>query len=364
MDLVKRALWASFVKARMLSRIAAPWGVRQIQDISCPDVLVIGPATMSIPPNGWGAVETVIDEQIRVLSSLGLRVSLLNSVFLGDWLMSFSRRPKVAICHYDRWATAFMLFCRLFGVKPVATTHFAFASNPKMWPKQYRKNLSLLAKNSNPFICLSQDIRQTLENEFGQAVLTTFPNRMLSSPNPRARSDGGRVACIGKVEPRKSQVFLAGILDEEFLESIDFVGPISDPSFTQLPANKRKAFKGEWSRGELWKRLADYRFVMLPSMAEADALVLHEALLAGCEVITTVTALGSQDKNLPYVHIIDLKSPGLSEQLNTVMKSTPFPSKEIRRSAKEISLWTQESSLSFASIVFSNHLGSRFFGDT
>ena len=352
----RQKLWAAWSIAKLLLRVIAPIGFRQAVRVKSPDILFVGPAAMSIPPKGWGAVETVINDQIMHLEQAGLRVALLNSTFFLDWLLLFGSRPKVAYCHYDRWAYPFLLLCKLYGVKSVSTSHYAYASQIAKWNKAFGRNISILSQKSALFVCLSPQISRTLRKKFPSSNFVTLPNRMATSPMPRETKTldlPSRIVVLGKVEPRKSQIMLAHLLDEDFLNHVDFVGPVVDSNFVHLPESKKRAFLGEWTREEVWRNLRNYRFVMLPSEAEADALVLHEALLAGCEVITTPSAIGSQDRLLPHVHVVDLESPTIDEKLRDIIKLNPADPESIRALAQESSLWDEGAAMAFAVAIFS-----------
>lgn len=348
---VKKKIWAVWTLAKLVLEVITPLGFRQTIRVKSPDILFVGPAAMTIPAKGWGAVETVIHDQMEYLEQVGMRVSLLNSTYFLDWLFLFGSKPKVAYCHYDAWALPFLLLCKLYGIRSVSTTHYAYASQTPKWSKVFSRNISLLARHSVLFICLTDQIKETLQERFPGSNLVTIPNRMASVPTPRHTTgpvSTHRVLVLGKVEPRKSQVSLARILDEEFIENVDFVGPIVDSNFDNLPDSKKKAFLGEWTREEVWRRLKNYRFVMLASEAEADALVLHEAQLAGCEVITTPSAIGSQNSRLSHVHLIDRGTPDLGRKLRSIVDLPAVDPQRIRALAIGNSLWTEKAAIELA----------------
>jgi glycosyltransferase involved in cell wall biosynthesis len=83
------------------------------------------------------------------------------------------------------------------------------------------------------------------------------------------------------------------------------VGPFADQRLSQLSSKQRKRFLGPWSREKVNNELSKYKVLVLLSDGEADALVLYEAQAAGCSIVISSKAAGSQNLDLPWVYIVD-----------------------------------------------------------
>lgn len=278
-------------------------GLRQVeidQNQEGVRVLIVGPGEKHIPVSGWGAVELVIANQIRDLRSNGLRVDLVNSWNMIDWLRCFARKPQVVICHYDVFALRARLFCKWFGAKCVTLTHYAYAQQPSRWDPQfgrYAKNIS----KSDAFVALNAQIADVFSTLYPRLRVVVIPNGV--DVNRIATSGEHRGAiCLGKVEPRKRQVALASQLTGD--ENIRFVGHVVDPSFDTLSSKQKSLFIGPWSRAEVESQLANFATLFLLGDGEADALVLYEAQAAGLEILTNEVSIGAQNQDLSWVRVI------------------------------------------------------------
>ena len=144
------------------------------------------------------------------------------------------------------------------------------------------------------------------------------------------------VIYLGKVEPRKKQIDVVNVLSSKV--NIEFVGPIVDPRFVELDDVKKLKFKGPWSRGEVLERLARYKVLVLFSDGEADALVLHEAQAAGCSIVVSSNALGSQDGGLDWVYVVD-ELDRLEEVILKALLENSLYSEKIRNYAEQNLTW-------------------------
>ena len=158
-------------------------------------------------------------------------------------------------------------------------------------------------QSSDVFIALSPSIADVVGPQLPATILT-LPNA--SSFKPRIELNPTRgLLVLGKVTPRKQQFELSGLV--LLGTDITFVGPINDQRVIESVANepraaRSKAFVGEWTRSELAEKISSFKVLLLPSKAEADALVLYEAQLAGLSIVCTRHALGAQDAELPWIY--------------------------------------------------------------
>lgn len=281
---------------------------QQVERFECPqrsaaNVLVIGPAEMPIPAAGWGAVETVISEQIPALVDRGFKVTLLNSRRRRLWLEAFEG-ADIVLCHYDAFAARAIREARARHIPCVVVTHYGYAAFPEKWePGYYELFQSMLP--ADRVACLSPGIQEVFSSMgFGPRAKLT-PNGSNLAPTLSDHSRGPLI--LGKIEPRKGQYEVAAAANAAG-EPLTLVGPMHDGRVRELLHNAPKStvrWLGAWSRDELSLRLSDFSSLILPSRGEADALVLYEAQLAGLAVVVSSFGVGAQDVSLPWVHVVD-----------------------------------------------------------
>jgi glycosyltransferase involved in cell wall biosynthesis len=172
----------------------------------------------------------------------------------------------------------------------------------------------------------------------------TIPNGVEVLDFQNGKHERGLV-CLGKVEPRKRQVELVESLPDDF--DVTFVGQIVDQRIGRLSESQRSKFIGPWSRDLVLENLSSYKGLVLLSEAEADALVLYEAQASGLQIFACDLALGAQNRDLPWVHEVELTDPNLASNLNEAISRT-FTNDEIRdyalknySSEKSSALWLE-----------------------
>ena len=311
---------------RRCARLARRFGVTVVEDVglkgcqqfvgyevtagaSSPpagDLLFIGPSIITIPPSGWGAVETVLHEQIRHLSGTW-NCTLLNarSVFL--WIRAFRRKPDAIFVHYETFLRRAVLFKRIFSRDSFIfwTSHYGYLGHPDLWEIDFKRTfirLSRLSRQIDYFVALSPQIKSAVGGVLECRILQ-IPNGSNFSPATQ-RHPSGEVAVVGKVEIRKRQFEIAQL---DFDSAVNFYGAIHDSRISQEFLKKLTqphVFHGEVDRKRLAISLPSNSVLLHLSLAEADALVLYEAQLAGLAVVVTESSLGSQDRTLPWVYVM------------------------------------------------------------
>ena len=305
-------------------------------------IVLIAPGEMEMPVKGWGAVELIVQRQATYMQSKGYKVIVLNSWKLTTWVRIWRQKPIFVINHYDVFAKRSLIFSRLFAVRLLATTHYAYAEQPERWDPGFASNARALVK-ADEFVALNPRIAKTFDLMFNGTRSVTIPNGV----ETEQFSDGSHArgfVCLGKVEVRKRQFELASRLSHDF--DITFVGQIEDPRIKELPLEVRQKFVGPWTREQVLQRLAEFKALILLSDAEADALVLYEAQAAGLQVIAAPNAIGAQDRNLPWVHIMDIDAPNLNLEIGARVNHPNFSSHDIR---------------SWASSHYNHHLSSELW---
>lgn len=281
-------------------RQVVPWP-RQSQDSDRPRVLIIAPGSLPVPPDGWGAIETIIGEQWEILCE-HYNVALLNSQRVVDWIRCRPWRADVVVVHQEHWLPHALALRGIFGSRIIAVSHYPYLSQPDMWPSGFGRVMNRMRK-CDAFVSLSPAITQVmLDLECGGAIVTA-PNGTSLHPREGGPASRSRAICLGAVTPRKRQVDLALALSDA---AIDFVGPIEDARLLcGTPNADDERFLGPWSREQVQEQLTAYSVLVLLSDGEADALVLYEAQMCGLDIVVSAEALGGQDPTLPWVHVVD-----------------------------------------------------------
>ena len=279
-------------------------------------VVLIAPGIMPVPSTGWGAVETVVHEQAAALAACGFEVKILNSPAAIDWLRVFVFwRPDTAVLHYDEWARRARVFASLVKSAMLACSHYAYMGQPSLWPNAYRRSFRWMAK-ADVLLVLSDQIREAVMPELSEATtVVCIPNG--SDSVFECRTPDREAVILGKVEPRKHQLEVLLNLQHSGIQ-IDCVGPNVDARFSSADHKHLVGYlRGEWTREQLCSQLGRYRVLILASEAEADALVLYEAQLAGLSLVVTRSAVGAQDCSLPWLYVLDDLEP---QELRSVVR--------------------------------------------
>lgn len=303
-------------------------------------LLIVASGEVSIPPDGWGAVETIISETIPTYLSKNFEIMVVNSKALQDLYRARSFAPSVILVHDDVATRRTRL---LFRETPIVTiTHYGFAASEDLWHPSYRKVLRKV-KRADYVICLNQRIKVQLSKYIDNSKLVISPNGSSFDAQP-VENHNSELICVGKVEARKKQFELF----ESFYGSekqIKFVGAIADERVNNVmktSAIARDSFVGAWSRVKLVEMLPKFEALILISSGEADALVLYEAQIAGLPILVTPSALGSQDPNLNWVQVIP-DNPSLKD-IEVALKKINSNHISISKYSKEHYSWEKRNS--------------------
>ena len=274
--------------------------LRQISG-SGSDLLIIAPGEMQIPNSGWGAVEYLIQKQIIEFDKQGILYTLLNSWDLRDWIKCFAKKPRYILLHYDLFSRRCYFFKKIFSPKSrvIVVSHYGYAAFRDNYDSNYSRILKWNSK-LDAVIALSRPILEEFQLLKNHAPIFLVPNGV-DAGDYKISDKKKDVIYLGKVESRKKQIDVVKVLDPEV--NIEFVGPVVDPRFEELDDALKAKFQGPWSREEVLARLPEYKVLVLFSDGEADALVLHEAQAAGCSIVVSPQALGSQDEDLAWIYV-------------------------------------------------------------
>jgi glycosyltransferase involved in cell wall biosynthesis len=141
-----------------------------------------------------------------------------------------------------------------------------------------------------------------------------------------------KVICLGKIEPRKRQAFLAKELDGKI--AIDFIGPQVDEKFVTGVTTKQI---GSWTREQVRTELTHYSSLILLSDGEAAPMVAIEALASGVSLVISQTASANINPTLPFVKIVpnNIEGTMLVKILKESIAQNAFHREAIRQYAEK-----------------------------
>jgi glycosyltransferase involved in cell wall biosynthesis len=266
-------------------------------------ICLVGPGIMPIPPNGWGAVESIIWDCATELGELDYDGVILNTPNEDDILSTIEEEKFDFIhIHYD-------VFCNLIpDIKRVSPKSIIALSSHYPYIDQYDKHrldgynkiFDWMISNSNLFynFCVSDKdlnvfkLKGVDENKLHLFKTGAQHRDIKQNLNPKFND---RSICIGKIDKRKMQFLYQSI------DTIDFVGPIGD----LYQFNTKKNYMGEWTRKEIYDKVGEYSNIILLSMGEnGTPLVIKEALMSGLGVVTSEYCAYELDTTLPFISII------------------------------------------------------------
>jgi glycosyltransferase involved in cell wall biosynthesis len=262
-------------------------------------IILIGPGVMSIPPNGWGAVESIVWDYYELLIKRNYDVFIVNNKNLND-VIHYCNNAKPDIIHImydDHIIIAPFLQC----AKIFYMSHYAYITQHDFENKQsyyfngiFKKVIE--NKSKIVFNAISNEIKQVYSKYGFDCPINIICNG--------ARADlfryveipklGYRSIYVAKIEFRKAQYKYQNIF------GIDFAGNYHDTSFDVNNSN----YLGEWTKPVLYERLTEYGNLILLSTGEADPLVVKEALIAGLGVVVSECSAANLDLTRDFITVI------------------------------------------------------------
>jgi len=303
-------------------------------------IALIGPGIMPIPPDGWGAVESLIWDYALELDELGHTGTIINTP---DWdeILSYLKEDQYdfAHLHYDVFHPIMDRIAQETDIPKLAmSSHYPYIDQPHMHRRDgYDKTFDWIIKNTKHYIfCVSKKDYETFKNagadESKLILCENGANHKSFRYNKKALKPN-KSLYLGQIHPRKNQWIYQSI------DSIDFVGPIGDRS--NFDVNKN--YLGEWSKKGVYDRITEYANMVLFSSGEnGTPLVVKEAMIAGLGVVISKCAAHDLPDDLSYVTIIP------DDKLNDIS----FVEKKIKEN-REISITMRDDIREFAVNNFS-----------
>jgi hypothetical protein len=269
-------------------------------------IALIGPGLGPIPPDNWGACESVIWNYYLELIALGHEPVIFNNNNLQQVSDSINSQEWDWIqLHYDEYAAFFL--SKLSDKKDILciTNHYGWFNKPEMWGGYY-PNLYWALGGYHNIIALSDSIRDNITNNpkgyNPKNNIATLRNGAEVSKFKFQLSPTKKAICIGKIEDsdRKQQIKLAEFCDKSNIE-MDFVGPICTNRFKVTNTSK---YLGTWNKEQLYNNLTEYSTLVLMSNGEAAPLVIPEAFAAGLNVVVSKSASANINEDCPNAIVL------------------------------------------------------------
>jgi glycosyltransferase involved in cell wall biosynthesis len=291
-------------------------------------ISIIGPGFMSIPPIGWGAIESLVWDYSENLKKNGHNVQVVNTSDNSEIInLVNSFNPDFVHLQYDDYA---YLMKYIKCKNKAITTHYAYTEQYEKHPEYYNILKSFIEGDFYIF-CLSESIANVYKS------LGINPERLKVTPNG-ARSDAfkyneicslpDKSIYLAKIDYRKRQYLFQG------LDFIDFIGNNHDSRFDSNSFN----YLGEWSKETLYNNLTNYGNLVLLSDGEADPLVTKEAMMAGLGLVISEYATANLDLNLPFISVIEESKINDIEYVSKIINSNRELSVSMRNDIRKYAL--------------------------
>jgi glycosyltransferase involved in cell wall biosynthesis len=278
---------------------------------------------MSIPPIGWGAIETVIWNYKVQLELLGQEVAVINTTNKEQAILQCKDfKPDIIHIHYDdyvSWSEDFLKITKNVYI----TSHYGYINQPNKYVPHYWKIFENFVSQDIKIIALT-DKAANIYTKHGKDKSKVFvvPNGVnvydfeykLINENDRPTS-----ICLAKITSRKRQNLLFGIDNIDFAGNVDYTIPVPP-----------KNYLGEIERPQLYKNLCLYDNLILISDGEAHPLVVGEAFAAGLGVVISEYACENLDTSLPFVTVIPESKINDKFYLENRIQNNAFISREMK----------------------------------
>ena len=262
-------------------------------------LVLVAPGYKSFPPQGWGAVESIVWDYYQNLKKRSVDVHIVNTTNPNQMVSECNAHLAdiVHIMYDDHIIIAPYLQCK----KIYYTSHYAYITHPTFqtsYPWYYNNIFKKVIECQDRIIihAISAQIADIYRQHGFLGKINIVRNgaredcfRYTTTPAYPHKS-----VYVAKVEFRKGQHVY------QCISNIDFVGNYHDSPFD----TRAKNYLGEWDKPTLYANLTDYANLVLLSDGEADPLVVKEALIAGMGVVISECASANLDLTKPYITVV------------------------------------------------------------
>lgn len=293
-------------------------------------LVIIAPGYKTFPPNGWGAVESIVwdyyENLLKKKDLYNITVEIVNQQNLVRIIHECnSHNPDFIHIMFDDYihVVPYLKCANIFY-----TSHYAYLTNGKADYKYFNILNSVIEFQDRITInAISRDI----ENVYRQIGFQGNINIICNG----AREDlfeftlepkkGDRSAYVAKIEMRKAQY------KYQFIPGIDFIGNYHNSPFDR----NLNSYLGEWDKPELYQNLTHYANLVLLSEAEADPLVIKEALIAGLGLVISECSTANLDLNKEFISVVPNNRLNDLEYVDMVIKRNRLISIQMRKEIRE-----------------------------
>ncbi|MGL4090665.1 glycosyltransferase [Agrobacterium cavarae] len=266
-------------------------------------IALIAPGLISVPPQGWGAVETLVYDYSLELQRQGCDVLIVNQQSADEVIEKVnSYNPHFVHCHADNHIG---IMTRINCKNRAFTSHFGYLETPHLFPKYIASTHSFAVSQEDLYLfCLSPSIAQMyLRDGVDPRRIRITPNGVntgLFKYDP-APTKPHKSVCLAQVSVRKRQS-----LAQRARADIDFVGGIGSYSKAYRAGFNptTESYLGEWTREDVYNELTHYGNLVLLSEAEAHPLVCLEALSSGLGVVVSEASSANLDTARSFITVV------------------------------------------------------------
>ena len=232
-------------------------------------ILIAGPGCgVPIPPKGWGGIEKVVWKHMDYLRSRGHEVTIYNERN-PDSFNTALRSDKFDIVHvHEDWA--------LNHLKAIKYPNFVYTSHSGGWAfcLWYMKGLFDSVPYSIPF----KQMAAHPELPCGKYSITNGADHKVFYPETKVK---GKCVAIGLNDARKKFQLIVDLIKGKPNYTALFIGPNCET----LKQADNISVLGNLPEEEVAANIRDAEYFFHLAEAEADALAVREAAMAGCKLI-------------------------------------------------------------------------------
>jgi glycosyltransferase involved in cell wall biosynthesis len=271
-------------------------------------ICFVAPGEIEIPPNGWGALETVVWNQYSQLKIKNYNVKIINEKDTNkvyEAIESFD--PDIVHLHYGKHYEILPHIQR----RKIITNHDG--SFLQSW--KFHENIIRQFMFDCEFFILTSWEKQLLQDiGIPKNHIKILPNGVDFNQFTKLNKPTiNKSICLGKIDSRKNQSKL-----QKLNCDIVFVGQNADPTFNPMDSN----YIGQWNRQEVFANLTNYTNLVLLSNSELQPLVCLEALSAGLGLVISEQSAQNLDTSLEFIETIPSSKLDDSEYVkNAIIKN-------------------------------------------
>lgn len=256
-------------------------------------ICFIAPGEIEIPPDGWGALETVLWNQYESLRKLGHDVYFINEKSTNlTHQKVLEINPDIVHLHYGKhWEMMPHLKC-----KKIITTHDGSFINSLPF---HEKLIREFFYDCNFFCLTTFEENLLLKVGISPSKINILPNGVCFSKFNRVKKqyveNSEYSICLGKIDSRKRQAQL-----QSQTSMVKYVGSCFDSDFNKDDPN----YLGAWESKKVKEDLTHYANLILLSSSELQPLVCLEAMSAGLGLVVTEACVQNLDTSKDFITVI------------------------------------------------------------